>query len=144
MNRRLLTEFALVAAVAVVAIAAVAAVIVLYTPKTAEITPSLTFGFSEGGIDWSPFVEIRGQVYDNGSKVVDSCTLHLVIEDSRGWSINRTVELGKIDGHSSVFVNARYDWPWSYNGHNLTGGPELRDFNSNYAPNWSWYLTTSQ
>lgn len=143
MNRRSLTRLALVAAVAVVVVETAAVVTVLSTPKIAEITPSLLFMYDQGGIDWNPFVEIWGKVYDNGSKAVDSCTLHLAVEDSRGWSINRTIELGRIESHSSVFVNAKYDWPWSYNGQNLTSGPELRDFNSDYAPDWTWHLTIS-
>ncbi len=99
-----------------------------------DLVPVLDAFYDYGNSTVGPMIAIVGLVFNNGTKAA-SCTLNFTINDSRGWSLSDSLNLGPIQpGGGSAVVNRSYAWPLVFNGISVISPIPI-------VPEWTFTIT---
>ncbi len=123
----------------VVALLVIIAVIFLagaFSPTTglAALAPALDAYYDYGNSTVTPSVALLGWVFNNGTAVT-SCYLNYTFNDSRGWSLSDSLNLGAIQPSGGyALINKTYAWPQVYKGVSVVSPTPI-------VPEWTYKIT---
>ncbi len=106
---------------------------ILLTPSP-DLVPVLDAFYDDGNATVAPTIAIIGWIFNNGTSVA-SCYLNYTINDSRGWSVSDSLNLGPIQPNGGyVLINQTYPWPRDYSGISITTPVQI-------VPEWTYKVT---